>query len=303
MVRPAVGAYWNETVTKGRALHRKFLTQIPATAKIYVKSDGALYGVGETLTNPDMARTYERLAQHGANDFYTGAIADEIVADMETNGGLIRHDDLAEIAVSSSEPLWGTYRGHRIATNTPPGGGIMLLEMLNILENFDLPGMGHNSPDAIATIAEAMKIATVDKDNHVGDPNFVDVPVARLTSKDYAAECAARIRRGEKASVTRLNPGGTESKDTTHVSVVDEHGNCVTMTHSLGMPSGVVSDGLGFMYNGCMGVFDPRPGRAGSLAPGKSRFTAMCPTIVFKDDKPFFTVGAPGGTQITMGVL
>ncbi len=303
MVRPAVSAYWNETVTKGRVLHRKLLTQTPGTAKIYVKADGALYGIGETLKNPDMARTYERLAQHGANDFYTGAIADEIVSDMETNGGLIRHDDLAEIAVSSSEPLWGIYRGHRIATNTPPGGGIMLLEMLNILENFDLSGMGHNSPDAIATIAEAMKIATVDKDNHVGDPNFVDVPVARLTSKDYAAECAARIKRGEKASVTRLNPGGTESKHTTHVSVVDEHGNCVTMTHSLGMPSGVVSDGLGFMYNGCMGVFDPRPGRAGSLAPGKSRFTAMCPTIVFKDDKPFFTVGAPGGTQITMGVL
>ena len=303
VIRPAVTHYWNESATKGRVLHRKLLTEVSGTAKVYTKPDGSLYSLGETLKNPDMGRTYARIAEHGVDDFYTGAIADEIVADMEANGGLIRHDDLADIAVTTTEPLWGTYRGHRIATNTPPGGGIMLLEMLNILENFDLAGMGHNSADAIATIAEAMKIATTDKDTHVGDPNFIDVPVERLTSKAYAEECAARIKSGEKASVTRLNPGGIESKHTTQVTAVDEHGNCVTMTHSLGMPSGVVSDGLGFMYNGCMGVFDPRPGRAGSLAPGKSRFSAMCPTIVFKGDAPFFAVGAPGGTQITMGVL
>ena len=136
-----------------------------------------------------------------------------------------------------------------------------------------------------------------------GGPKFVDVPLERLTSKEYAGEMAARIKRGEKTHVPRFNPGGTESKDTTHISTADEHGNCVSLTHSLGMPSGVVTPGLGFMYCGCMAVFDPRPGHTGSIAPGKSRFTAMCPTILFNGDEPFFVVGAPGATFITMGVL
>ena len=114
---------------------------------------------------------------------------------------------------------------------------------------------------------------------------------------------AARIRRGEKTPVPRFNTGGQESKHTTHVCVMDNDGNAFTMTHTLGQPSGVITHGLGFMYNGAMSVFDPRPGRAGSLAPGKSRFSALSPTIVFKDDKPFLTLGAPGATYITMGNL
>ena len=179
----------------------------------------------------------------------------------------------------------------------------MVLEMLNILENFDLAAMGHNSPEYVAVVSEAMKIATVDKDTRVGDPRHVETPVAELTSKEYGARMAERIRGGEKTHVPRLNAGGRESKDTTHVCVVDGDGNCVSLTHSLGRPSGVVTEGLGFMYNGCMGVFDPRPGRAGSLAPGKARFTAMCPTMLFDDDGPWYVVGAPGGTFITMGVL
>ena len=179
----------------------------------------------------------------------------------------------------------------------------MILEMLNILENFDLAAMGHNSPEYIATVSEAMKIATVDKDTKVGDPSFVDVPMDELTSKDYASAMAERIRRGEKTHVIRLNAGGEESKDTTHICAVDSVGNCVSLTHSIGMPAGVVTRGLGFMYNGCMGVFDPRPGRAGSLAPGKSRFTAMCPTMLFNGDDPWLVIGAPGGTLVSMGVL
>jgi gamma-glutamyltranspeptidase/glutathione hydrolase len=222
---------------------------------------------------------------------------------MGRNGGLLAADDLAAVSPDDAEPLWGSYRGHRVATNNPPGGGIMLLEMLNILENFDLAAMGHNSAEYVATVSEAMKIATVDKDTRVGDPRFVDVPVGELTSKEYAARMAERIRRGEKTHVPRLNSGGEESKDTTHICVADGDGNIVSLTHSIGMPSGVVTPGLGFMYNGCMGVFDPRPGRAGSVAPGKARFTAMCPTILFDGDKPWFVIGAPGGTYITMGVL
>ncbi|MEE8622344.1 MAG: gamma-glutamyltransferase, partial [Alphaproteobacteria bacterium] len=172
----------------------------------------------------------------------------------------------------------------------------------NILENFDLVGMGHNSPDYIATVAEAMKIATVDKDRHVGDPRFVDVPLERLLDKASAKEKADAIKTGEIAHVPRLQKGA-DQRDTTHVCAIDEAGNCVSMTHSLGMPSGVVTEGLGFMYNGCMSVFDPRPGNTGSLAPGKARFTAMAPTIVFEGDQPLLLIGAPGGTYITMGVL
>jgi gamma-glutamyltranspeptidase/glutathione hydrolase len=122
-----------------------------------------------------------------------------------------------------------------------------------------------------------------------------------LLDKSYAREKAEAIRRGEKAHVNRLsNP---EASHTTHISVIDAKENAVSMTHSLGMPSGVVTEGLGFMYNGCMGVFDPRPGRTGSIAPGKSRFSSICPSIVFKNDRPFLIIGAPGGTQIAMGVL
>ena len=161
----------------------------------------------------------------------------------------------------------------------------MLIEMLNILENFDIGGLEHGSTEHLRIVAEAMKRATIDKDAKVGDPKFVTVPVGELTSKPYAKAMAGEIARGEKASVTRFNSGAV-SKDTTHISVLDRDGNCFTMTHSLGMPSGVITPGLGFMYNGCMGVFDPRPGRAGSIAPGKARFSSVVPSILFKDGKP-----------------
>ena len=128
-----------------------------------------------------------------------------------------------------------------------------------------------------------MKRATSDKDLFIGDPNFVDVPLSHLTDKAYAAELANSIRRGERASVERLQRGG-ESSNTTHVSVIDDDGNAVSMTHSLGMPSGVITEGLGFMYNGCMGVLIRA--RAGSTGAGKSRFSSLCPTIVFQNDEP-----------------
>lgn len=301
MVRPHVSAFWNTVATEGRAAHAELLTTIPATRKIYVKPDGRLHAVGDVLKNPDMATTYRRIASAGVDDFYAGELAKTIAADMTAHGGLLSIEDLGACATETMQPLWGTYRGHRLATNRPPGGGVMLIEMLNILEHFDLPSMGHNSPRYIATVSEAMKTATVDKDAKVGDPRFVDVPLDELTSKPYAASLADRITRGVKTHVPRL--GAREAADTTQVSVVDEHGNCVSLTHSLGMPSGVVTEGLGFMYNGCMAVFDPRPGRPGSIAPGKSRFSSMAPTIVFKDDTPFFVLGAPGGTYIAMGLL
>ena len=226
---------------------------------------------------------------------------ERIAADMAASGGLLTLDDLNQYETVKTEPLWGDYRGYSYSTNQPPGGGIMLVQMLNMLEEFDLSGLGHNSADYIRVVTEVMKRATSDKDNFVGDPAFFDVPVDRLCSKNYAKELSETIKAGERASVERYP--SPESSKTTHVSVVDKDGNAVTMTHSLGMPSGVITEGLGFMYNGCMGVFDPRPGRADSLAPGKSRFSSMCPTIVFDEGRPCIVVGAPGGTQIAMGVL
>ena len=303
MVRPHVSTFWNEKAAAGRDPNIAMVTKVPATRKIYCHDDGSVLGVGDLLRNPDMGRTYRQIAEQGIEAFYSGGIADRIVRDMADHGGLITGDDLATCAPEENPPLWGTYRGYRIATNHPPGGGVQLIEMLNILENFDLAAMGHNSPDYIRVVAEAMKIATIDKDEKVGDPKFVDVPVDDLTSKDYAARCAERIRSGEQARVVRFNQGGQESRHTTQICVVDEAGNCVTMTHTLGQPSGVVTEGLGFMYNGAMTVFDPRPGRSGSLAPGKARFSALSPTIVFDGDDPFLVLGAPGATYITMGNL
>ncbi len=302
-VRPRVHEFWMQPAICGRIERLRVLTDHEATRKIYLKPNGQPYRVGEVLRNPDMGRTYRRVAERGVDEFYHGEIAARIDADMRANGGLITREDLATCSTESAEPLFTTYRGHRVATNPPPGGGLLIVMMLNILEHFDLAAMGHNSPDYIAVVSEAMKIATVEKDQRIGDPRFVDVPVAELASKAFAARMAERIRRGEKTRVPRLNSGGKESRETTHVCVADDTGACVSMTHSLGSSSGVVTDGLGFMYNNCMMVFDPRPGRTGSLAPGKARFSAMSPTIVFRGDKPFFVVGAPGGTTITMGNL
>ncbi|MDP6345427.1 MAG: gamma-glutamyltransferase [Alphaproteobacteria bacterium] len=302
MIRPAMTHFWTEDDGSGRVVSVERLRLTESGRRIYFHPDGALRRTGEILTNPELARTLRRIAEAGAEDFYGGDIAAEIAADMAANDGLLSAQDLSDYRTSHHQPLLGDYRGNRVATNQPPGGGVMLLEMLNILEQFDLAGIGHNSAEYVRTVAEAMKRATADKDEFVGDPNFVDVPLERLTGKAHAATYAEAIKRGEVAHVERLS-GPAESANTTHLSAVDGEGNAVSMTHSLGMPSGVITPGLGFMYNGCMGVFDPRPGRAGSLAPGKGRFSSMCPSIVFRDDRPILVLGAPGGTQIAMGVL
>ncbi len=301
-VRPHVRFFWAEQQFLGSVPGPERLRHTPASAALYCRPDGSPKRVGDEVRNPDLASVLRLIATQGADVFYHGEIADRIAADMRENSALLSREDLAQYRPRRLPPLWGEYRGWRIATNNPPGGGIMLIEMLNILAHFDLRALGHNTAEYVRVVAEAMKRATIDKDRHVGDPDFVEVPVERLTGKHHAEAMATEIAAGTKADVPRLD-AGLPSTDTTHISVVDRDGGCVTMTHSLGMPSGVVTPGLGFMYNGCMGVFDPRPGRAGSIAPGKARFSSICPSILFRDGKPGLVIGAPGATQIAIGVL
>ena len=301
LVRPHVYYWWTHGADHGRVQVEERLGLSKTGREAYFRADGGVKKIGDRVHIPGMADSLRRIAKEGPDVFYKGAIAERIAEDMATNGGLLSYEDLSTYETTVTEPLRGTYRGLEIATSQPPGGGVMLVEMLNILENFDLKSLGHNVSEYIRIVTEAMKRATVDKDTHVGDPAFVNIPLDMLTSKEQARIAARKIEAGEKVHVNRL--GQPESKDTTHVAVVDAEGNCVTMTHSLGMPSGVITDGLGFMYNGCMAVFDPRPGRAGSIAPGKSRFSSIVPTIVSEKGEPRLVIGAPGGTQIAMGVL
>ena len=301
VIRPHVHFWWAGGSDFGRVPVTDRLRFSNTGRNIYFHADGTLKGVGDRVHNPDLANTLALIASQGPDVFYRGEIAERIVADFEAHGGLLAEEDLSGHTTDRREPLRFGYRGLDFHTCQPPGGGIMLAQMLGILEQFDLAGIGHNSTEYLRVVCEAMKVATADKDAHVGDPAFYDVPVERLLSRDYAAEVATRIRAGEQHRVARIN--APEARHTTHVAVIDKHGNAVTMTHSLGMPSGVITDGLGFMYNGCMAVFDPRPGRAGSIAPGKARFSSICPTLAFDDERLRLAIGAPGGTQIAMGVL
>ena len=299
VVLPHGAGWWAEGATMGRADNVERLRQSTTGRDIYFRPDGSLKRVGDRVANPDLANTLRLIAAEGADVFYTGQLASRIAEDMEAHGGMLNERDLAEYRTTRNKPIQTSYRGLDVTTNHPPGGGVMVIEMLNILENFDLTSMGHNSVEYVRTVTEAMKRATSDKDSFVGDPGHFDVPLDWLISKDHAKEHAGMIRSGQRASVERM---AYEPRDTTHVCVVDKDGNAASMTHSLGMPSGVITDGLGFMYNGCMAVFDPRPGNADSLAPGKSRFSSLCPTMVFDEDQLTYVVGAPGGTQIAMGV-
>lgn len=301
IVRPAVYEYWKAEGDLGRAASIDRLAYSGSGRTLYCRPDGSPKRVGERIRNPDYAQTLVKIAKRGAQDFYTGELAALMIQDFAANGGFFIERDLAEYRPARRKPLESTYRDYRIKTNSPPGGGTMLLEMLNIVEHFDLEALRHNSPDYIATVAEAMKLATADKDRWVGDPRFVDVPVDRLTSKSYAGDLARAIQTGRRASIARLP--WAPAPDTTHVSVVDCEGGCVSLTHSLGLPSGVITPGLGFVYNGCMHAFDPRPGRAASIAPGKTRFSGIAPSIAFRGEDPVLVIGATGGTQIPMGLL
>jgi gamma-glutamyltranspeptidase/glutathione hydrolase len=269
--------------------------------RIYLKPDGAPYAVGERLRNPDFARTLRHLAKHGAEDFYQGELAQRMSDDLAANGAFVTAEDLATYRLCDNQPARGSYRGYTIASGAAPHGGPTLIEILNILEGYDLAAMGHNSPDYIYTIGMAMKAAFADRNSLMGDPAFVDVPLTWMMSKERAAQWRAHIDDG-KPITAEFTPTGAPS--TTHVSVVDAGGNCVALTHSLGVSSGVITPGLGFMYNNSMINFHPYPGHPNSIAPGKGRTTGMCPTIVYNQDgRPVIVLGAPGATRIITSCL
>jgi gamma-glutamyltranspeptidase/glutathione hydrolase len=268
--------------------------------RIYLKPDGAIYEPNEVLRNPDYARTLRQLAERGAEEFYQGELAQRMSADLAANGSFVTAEDLAEYQLRDEQPVVGTYRGYTIASSQPPHGGPTLLVILNILEGYDLASLGHNSPAYIRLVAMAMKAAFADRNRTLGDPQFVEVPLDWMTSKDPAADWRKVIDAGEPIDVGRAQVG---SPNTTHVTVVDKHGNCVALTHSLGSSSGVITPGLGFMFNNSMINFHPYAGHPNSITPRKGRTTGMTPTIVFKEGKPILVLGAPGATRIITGCL
>ena len=259
----------------------------PAAKAIYTH-DGALYAIGELMVQADLARTLERLAHEGPDVFYKGQIADAMAADFEANGGFITKEDLEGYTVNVTEPIRGTYRGLPVVAAGPPAGGLTLLQMLNFLEGYDLAAHGWPSSEAARLLVEAMAWAVADRELHVADPRFVDIPTGALADKHYAAKARDVI---------------ADRADTTHVCVVDDAGNAVSLSHTLGSSSGVVTPGLGFSYNDYMNCFDPRPGRPNSVRPGKTRVTMMTPTMVFDKNRLRVCIGAPGGTKIVTSIL
>ncbi len=289
--------YWTTDYGPDVVPNRQRIQATPAAKAIYTR-DGDLFGIGDLFVQSDLARTLERLADGGPDAFYRGDIAEAIAADFEANGGFITREDLAGYRVNVAEPLRGTYRGLSVVTAGPPAAGITLLQMLNFLEGYDLGAHGWPSTEAARLLVEAMAWAVADRELHVADPRFVNVPTGALADKGYASKAR------EVAAAAAVAVGAAHDRpDTTQVCVVDDGGNAVSLTHTLGSASGVVTPGLGFGYNDYMNCFDPRPGHPNSVRPGKTRATSMAPTLVFDGDRLRACIGAPGGTKIVTGIL
>jgi len=280
----------------------------PASDAIYL-TDGFPKEVGETVVNTDLADTLQLIADQGRDAFYTGPIAQSIVDAVQADGGLITMDDMADYEVSYRTPVTGEYRGYEIISAPPPSsGGTHVIELLNIMENFDLGIMGLNSAKSIHAWAQAMRLMYADRAVFMGDSDFVDVPVEGLTSKDYARSQFERI---DMNSVMELEPAGdpwsNESGSTTHFSVADADGNMVAYTKTINhfFASGITVPGTGILLNDQIDDFDKRPGQANSIAPGKKPLSSMSPTFLLKDGKPFAAIGSPGGKRIitTMALL
>ncbi|MBA2524237.1 MAG: gamma-glutamyltransferase [Pyrinomonadaceae bacterium] len=296
-----------------------YLSKYPETRRIFLRS-GNFYNDGEVFRQPELAATFLRLQRSGPKEFYQGLTARLIVEDMKRHNGLITMEDMRAYVAKEREPLRGSYRGFEILSMPPPSsGGAVLLEMLNILEGFDLAKHDWASSDRHHLSVEAMRRAFADRAEYMGDADFVKVPVAGLINKAYADDLRKTIRTDRASTseeVSAGRPAGYESEETTHFTVVDAQGNAVANTYTLndGFGSGVVAKGTGVFLNNEMDDFAAKPGtpnlygliqgERNAVAPRKRPPSAMTPTFVLrKDGSLWFTIGTPGGPTIINTVL
>ena len=300
-------------------LRKDRLCQNVATCRYYFKADGSAYEAGERLVQSDLARSLELIAEQGPDAFYKGAIADLIVAEMARGGGLVDAASLAAYEPAMRKVVRGSYRGYEVVTMPPPSsGGVHVLQMLNILENFPVSEMGAGSADSVHLLAEVARLAYADRSQYLGDPDYFDVPVEWLTSKDYGRQLAAGIDMQKARDSNDVSPGVEslfESEDTTHFSIMDKDGNVVSNTYTLNFSygSGIAVPGAGFLLNNEMDDFASKPGvmnafgmlggEANAIEAGKRPLSSMTPVIVFADGEPWFATGSPGGSRIITAVL
>jgi gamma-glutamyltranspeptidase / glutathione hydrolase len=305
-----------DTLSNARAR----LSYWPSSAKIFLKADGSVLGPGDRLVQEDLAATLDMIAREGPRAFYEGAIAQKVAAAVQAAGGVMTPDDLKEYQAIERMPVRGSYRGYDVISMAPPSsGGVGLIEMLNILEGYDLGSVARANPaQALHLMIEAMKRAYADRALFLGDPDRAANPVSQLTSKDYAAGWRTGIDPVRATAAAHIRAGAVaqpEGRNTTHFSVVDRFGNAVANTYTLNFNYGVgmVADGTGVMLNNELDDFAAKPfvpnafGLVGADAnapgPGKRPLSSMTPTIVLKDGKPFLVTGSPGGSRIITTVL
>jgi gamma-glutamyltranspeptidase/glutathione hydrolase len=298
---------------------RKRLSKWSSSRAIFYKSDGSSYQVGDLLVQSDLAASLEKIAAQGASGFYSGTVAKHISDSVKQAGGVMTIEDLASYRAIERKPVSGQYRGYQIASMPPPSsGGVHLIQMLNMLELYPIEQMGHNSSATIHVMAESMRRAYADRSEYLGDPDFINVPVAALTNKQYAKKLAAQINLKQVTKSSAVSPGNLvpyESNETTHFSVIDRFGNAVSNTYTLNFSygSGLVADGTGILLNNEMDDFSAKPGTpnaygliggdANAVAPLKRPLSSMTPTIVLKDGQPYLVTGSPGGSRIITTTL
>jgi len=296
------------------ALQVPVMKQFPETARIFLHGADKPLRQGELVRQPDLAATIDRIAKRGGREFYEGETARRVAADMAAHGGTITYDDLKGYQAREVEPLRGTYRGHTILTMPPSAaGGVVLLEMLNILEQFPMPLGMEGSSQSRHVMIEAMKRAYRDRGLHLADPAFHAVPMERLTAKAYAAELARSIRLDRATPSVELEARqaeglshGEESEDTTHFSVIDAAGNLVTNTYTLNgfYGSQVIAARTGVLLNDIMSAFSTRAGSPNAIAPHRRPVSSMGPTIILRPDgSPWVAFGSPGAATISNTLL
>jgi gamma-glutamyltranspeptidase/glutathione hydrolase len=304
--------------TLARTLKASKLGQFRESRRIFLR-DGKPYAEGEVFRQPDLARTLARLRDLGPREFYEGRTAELLAEDMRRHNGLITRQDLQAYKPAVRVPVRGTYRGYDIVTMPPPSsGGVALIQMLNMLERYDVGSLGDGSSAKTHVLTEVMRRAFADRAEFMGDPAFVKMPIAGLTSKRYAADLVKGIdleKATPSAQVKAGRPAAYESPQTTHFSVVDAEGNAVSNTYTLNTAygSGVTATGTGVLLNNEMDDFTSKPGvpnafgliqgEANAIQPGKRPLSSMTPTLVMKDGKLVLVVGSPGGPTIINTVL